>query len=139
MLAMRQEGTGKAALGCETRGGETSANVKAGGGRDIDTVNFSQGSPGSTGTVSGNSSMKRSPRDASVLTDTAILVARIDVEIDWLKAQKNQLKKMRKQLAQMKVQNEKWEAEAQSAKVLLADMSDIQPPCGSWVGFGKTI
>ena len=136
MLAMRQHGTGKAASGCDTRGGETFANLNAVGGRDVDPVNFAQGSSGSTGTVSGNGSMKRSPRAASVLTDTAILVARIDAEIDWLKAQKDRLKMMRKQLAKMKVQNEKWQVEAQSAKVLLAD---IQPPCGSWVGFGKAI
>jgi len=69
-------------------------------------------------------------------TETAILMARLDVEIDWLKAQKKQVKKMRKKLVHMKVQSEKWQDEAQSAQRLL---TDVQPQWGGWFGLGKAI
>jgi len=59
---------------------------------------------------------------ANTPTETAIVMARLNVEIDWLKSQMEQVKKMRKQLVHMKVQSEKWQDEAQSAQRLLTDM-----------------
>ena len=84
-----------------------------------------------------DSAMKRNAPPASTKVESpqrAVLMARLDAEIDWLKAQMEQVKKMRKQLAHMKVQSEKWQDESQSAQGLLTDM---QPQRRGWFGFGK--
>jgi len=132
--AAKQAGVSKAAFSRAIKSGKISANKNAIGGWDVDPADLYRVNLVSAGTVSGNSSMNRNAPPANAPTETAILVARLDVEIDWLKAQKEQVKKMRKQLAHMKVQSEKWHDEAQSAQQLL---TDIQPQWGGWFGLGK--
>ena len=114
--AAKQAGVSKAALSRAIKSGKISANKNAIDGWDVDPADLFRANPVSAG--------------------TAILMARIDVEIDWLGAQMVQVKKMRKQLAHMKVKSEKWQDESQSAQGLLTDM---QPQRRGWFGFGKAV
>lgn len=120
MLTMGQAakltGVSKAALSRAFRIGKISANSNAIDSRDVDPTDVFRVDPVSARTVSGNSSMKRNANPANASTETTILMARLDVEIDWLKAQMEQVKKMRKQLAHMKDRSEKWQNEARSAQ-----------------------
>ena len=112
--AAKQAGVSKAALSRAIKSGKISANKNAIDGWDVDPADLFRANPVSAG--------------------TAILMARIDVEIDWLGAQMEQVKKMRKQLDNMKVQSEKWQDQAQSAQRL---STDIRPQRRSWFGFEK--
>jgi hypothetical protein len=134
--ATKQAGVSKAALSRAIKSGKIPANKNAIDGWDVDPADLFRVNPVSLGTVSGNSSIKRNPTPANAPTETAILMARLNVEIDWLKAQMERVKTMRKQLAHMKVRSEKWQDQAQSAQRLLTDM---QPQRRGWFGFGKAI
>ena len=115
--AAKQAGVSKATLTRAFRSRRISANKNAKGGWD--------------------SAMKRTAPPASTKVESpqrAVLMARLDAEIDWLKAQMEQVKMMRKQLDNMKVQSEKWQDESQSAQGLLTDK---QPQRRGWFGFGK--
>ncbi|NNJ75917.1 MAG: hypothetical protein HKP56_12235 [Anderseniella sp.] len=140
MLTMGQAAklvsVGKAALGRAIKSGKISAKKNAIGGWEIDPADLFRVNPASAETVSDNNSIKRNEAPANAPTETAILMARLDVEIDWLKAQMEQVKKMRKQLVHMKLQSEKWQDEAQTEQRLLTDR---QPQWGGWFGFGKAI
>jgi hypothetical protein len=86
-----------------------------------------------------DSAMKRNapPAITKVETpETAVLMTRMDVEIDWLKAQMEKVKMMRKQLADMKVQSDKWHDQEHSAQRLL---TDTQPQRRGWFSFVKAI
>ncbi len=132
----KQAGVSKAALSSVFRIGKISANINDIGGRDVDPTDLPRVNPVSAGTVSTNSSIKRNATPANAPTETATFVARLDVEIEWVKAQMEQVKEMRKQLAHMEVRSKKWQDEAQSAQQLLTDM---QPQRRGWFSFGKAI
>ena len=86
-----------------------------------------------------DSAMKRTAPPASTKVESpqrAVLMVRLDAEIDWLKAQMEQVKMMRKQLDNMKVQSEKWQDQAQSAQRL---STDIRTQRRSWFAFVKAI
>jgi hypothetical protein len=115
--AAKQAGVGKATLTRAFRRRRISANQNAKGGCDI--------------------AIKRNVPAAITKVDTletALFMARLDAEIDWLKAQVEQVKMMRKQLDNMKVQSEKWQDQAQSTQRL---STDIRPQRRNWFGFGK--
>ena len=117
--AAKQAGVSKATLTRAFRSRRISANKNAKGGWD--------------------SAMKRNAPPASTKVESprrAVLMARLDAEIDWLKAQMEQVKMMRKQLDNMKVQSEKWQDQAQSAQRL---STDIRTQRRSWFGFVKAI
>ncbi len=134
MLMMRQAREIKAAIGRAIKSGEFSAHKKAIDGCDGDPAGLFTANTASARTISGNSSTKRYAKPAIAPTETAILMARLDAEIDWVNAQKKQVKKMRKKLVEMKVQSEKWQDEAQSAQRLL---TDVKPHWSGWSGLGK--
>ena len=115
--AGKQAGVSKATLTRAFRSRRISGNKNAKGGWD--------------------SAMKRNTSPANTKVETpkmAVLMARLDAEIDWLKAQVEQVKMMRKQLDNMKVQSEKWQDQHHSAQRL---STDIRPQRRNWFGFGK--
>jgi hypothetical protein len=115
--AAKQAGVSKATLTRAFRRRRISANQNAKGGWD--------------------SAMQRNAPPAITKVESpqrAVLMARLDAEIDWLKAQVEQVKMMRKQLDNMKVQSEKWQDQEQSAQRL---STDIRPQRRNWFGFGK--
>ena len=115
--AGKQAGVSKATLTRAFRSRRISANKNAKGGWD--------------------SAMKRNAPPAITKVESpqrAVLMARLDVEIDWLKAQVERVKMMRKQLDNMKVQSEKWQDQHHSAQRL---STDIRPQRRNWFGFGK--
>lgn len=118
-LTAKHGGISKATLTRAFRGGRISANKNAKGGCD--------------------SAMMRTAPLASTKVESpqrAVLMARLDAEIDWLKAQTEHVKLMRKQLDKMKVHSEKWQDQAQSAQRL---STDIRPQRRSWFGIVKAI
>lgn len=122
MLTMAHDaklaGVSKAPLGRAIKIGKISANKNAIAGWDVDPADLSRVHPVSASAVSGNSSMKRNEIVAKASTETAILVARLDAEIDWLKVQAEKVKEMHKQLALMKDRSEKWQEQVQTAQRL---------------------
>lgn len=114
--AAKHVGVSKAALSRAFRIGQIHAIRNASDGWNVDPPDLFRVNPDSAGTVSGNSFTKRNATLANVSAETSNLMARIDVEIDWLKAQMEQVKMMRQQLADMKVRSEKWQDEVQPAR-----------------------